>query len=39
MEQNVREKEKKMAEEEQLIQRKNELGDIISDGATEEKKV
>lgn len=39
MEQNVREKEKKMAEEQELTKRKTELGESISSCAAEEKKV
>lgn len=39
MEQNVRDKEKKMAEEQELTKRKTELGESISSCAAEEKKV
>eukprot|EP00934_Nitzschia_sp_Nitz4_P008970 Nitzschia sp. Nitz4//scaffold260_size33533//17430//22260//NITZ4_007879-RA/size33533-augustus-gene-0.12-mRNA-1//1//CDS//3329544683//8960//frame0 len=39
MEQNVREKERKMAEESSLTQRKSELADIISNCAAQEKKL
>ena len=39
MEQNVREKEKKMSEEQELTKRKTELGESISSCAAEEKKV